>query len=212
MITSYNLKESRKRLDPYAWVTRVAQLMANEKSCHYAHWLPTNYHVSLLPSEFDSSNHDEMVIQRSIELQNQGFTVNVETANSFKVKGKTYPICIAGRPDLIAIKDNWVIVEDCKSGRYKKSHIYQVLLYMLLLPHAQQTKSICQGQIPHGRLIYSDRIVDIPTWQVNQEFISHFHQVLSSLTCADIPTPQPYQSECRYCRLPDKSCNFKQIG
>jgi CRISPR/Cas system-associated exonuclease Cas4 (RecB family) len=206
------LQQSQKRLTPYAWVTRVAQLMAKEKNCHYGNWLPTNYHISLLPSDFDSSDHDKMVIQRSIELQNLGFSVNVENANSFKVKGKTYSICIAGRPDIVAIKDNWVVVEDCKSGREKTSHLYQILLYMLLLPHAPETKSLCKGQIPHGRLVYPDRIIDIPNQRIDRDFITHFQQVLSSLTRPDFPPRQPHSSECRYCRLPEKNCSFKRVS
>jgi CRISPR/Cas system-associated exonuclease Cas4 (RecB family) len=153
-----------------------------------------------------------MVIQRSIALQEQGFRVNVENANSFKVKGKTYSICIAGRPDIVAIKDNWVVVEDCKSGREKASHLYQVLLYMLLLRHAPETKSLCQGQIPHGRLIYPNRVIDIPNQRIDRDFITHFHQVLSSLTCPIFPTPKPNPSECRYCRLPAKNCSFKRAS
>jgi hypothetical protein len=56
-----------------------------------------------------------MVIQRASQLQAEGFTVYVEYANSLKVNGKIFDICVAGRPDIVAIKDNWVVVEDCKT-------------------------------------------------------------------------------------------------
>lgn len=34
------------------------------------------------PSTFDPSEHEEMLIQRALQLQNEGFTVYVENQNS----------------------------------------------------------------------------------------------------------------------------------
>ena len=109
--------QPKKRLTPYAWVTTIAQLMAEEKPCYYAPWLRTQYHIPTSPSDYDSTNHDEMLIQRAVELQNQEHQITVENPNSIKVFGNKFKICIAGRPDIIAIKDDWIIVEDCKSGK-----------------------------------------------------------------------------------------------
>ncbi|GEA28394.1 hypothetical protein MiAbW_02969 [Microcystis aeruginosa NIES-4325] len=104
------------------------------------------------------------------------------------------------------------MVEDCKNGGKKTSHLYQILLYMLLLPHAPETKSLCKVQIPHGRLIYPDRIIDIPNQRIDRDFITYFHQVLSSLPRPDFPPRQPHPSECHYCRLPEKNCSFKRVS
>ncbi len=123
------LGQPQKRFKPYTWVTTVAQLMADEKACPFSPWLRAQYQISIPSSEFDTSLHDDMVNYRSQELRDQGYVVTVENANSLKVTGNTFGICIAGRPDIIAIKGNKVIVEDCKSGRQRPSHYYQVLLY-----------------------------------------------------------------------------------
>ncbi|MFM7576916.1 MAG: hypothetical protein ACKO5Q_08265, partial [Microcystaceae cyanobacterium] len=107
----------KKRFTPYAWVTTIANLMAEEKPCYYAAWLRSQYQIPSKPSDYDTTDHDEMVIQRAVELQNQGYQITVETANNIKVFGQQYEICIAGRPDIVAIKDNWILIEDCKSGK-----------------------------------------------------------------------------------------------
>ncbi len=108
-------KPAKKRFKSYAWVTWLAPLLAGEKMCNFSLWLPTQYQFEKPPSNYDSSEHDEMVIQRASQLQAEGFTVYVEYANSLKVNGKIFDICVAGRPDIVAIKDNWVVVEDCKT-------------------------------------------------------------------------------------------------
>ncbi len=201
--------QPQKRFTPYAWVTTIANLMAEEKPCNYAPWLRSQYQIPSKPSDYDNTDHDEMVIQRAVELQNNGYQITVETANSVKVVGKQYKICIAGRPDIIAIKDNWILVEDCKSGKKRKSHRYQVLLYMMLLRHAENTKAQCQNRQILGRLIYPDDIQDISEHYLDQTFKDKLHQILAILTSPEIPTPQANPWNCRYCALPDQYCSLK---
>jgi len=202
--------QPKKRLTPYAWVTTIAQLMAEEKPCYYAPWLRTQYHIPTSPSDYDSTNHDEMLIQRAVELQNQEHQITVENPNSIKVFGNKFKICIAGRPDIIAIKNDWVIVEDCKSGKKRKSHRYQVLLYMLLLRHADNTKEQCKNRQLLGRLIYPDETEDISSIYLDQTFLDKLHQTLKILTSLEIPTPQANQWNCRYCTIPDQYCSLKK--
>jgi hypothetical protein len=147
---------AKKRFKFYARVEQLSKLLAKEKLCNFSVWLPIQYQIEKPPSNYDPSEHDEMVIQRASQLQAEGFTVYVEYANSLKVNGKIFDICVAGRPDIVAIKDSWVVVEDCKTGKRRDSHRFQVLLYMLLLPLAPETKHHCQGHTPHGRLVYPD--------------------------------------------------------
>jgi hypothetical protein len=52
------VKPAQKRSKPYAWVTWLAKLMAEEKQCQYAVWLLTQYQFDKLPSSFDTSKHD----------------------------------------------------------------------------------------------------------------------------------------------------------
>ncbi|HEY9637688.1 MAG TPA: PD-(D/E)XK nuclease family protein [Coleofasciculaceae cyanobacterium] len=199
-------KPAKKRFKSYAWVTWLAPLLAGEKMCKYAVWLPTQYQFEKPPSNYDSSEHDEMVIQRASQLQSEGFTVYVEYANSLKVNGKIFDICVAGRPDIVAIKDSWVVVEDCKTGKRRDSHRFQVLLYMLLLPLAPETKDYCQGHTPHGRLVYPDGTVEIPAWNVDRPFKQLLRQTIATICSATPPNPTPSNWECRYCTIPATHC------
>lgn len=156
----------KKRSQFYAWAIWLAQILANEKQCKYAVSLQTKYQFDKLPSNYDSTKHHEKILERTSELLNEGFTVYIEDDNSFKAYSKKFPICVSGRPDIIATKDNLVVVEDIKTGRRKNSHKMQVLLYMFLLPLASETKKLCHEKIPHGRIVYPDNILEIPTWEV----------------------------------------------
>ncbi|NER24670.1 MAG: Dna2/Cas4 domain-containing protein [Symploca sp. SIO1C2] len=203
------LKPAKKRVTPYAWVTWLAKVMAGEKQCEYAVWKLAQYQFDKLPSDYDSSEHDQMVIKRASQLRAEGFTVYVENANSLKVNGRDYNICIAGRPDIVAIKDGCVVVEDCKSGKHRDSHRFQVLLYMLLLRYAPETKKRCQGMEPHGRLIYREDIVDIPAEAVDNQFIQLLRQTIETIVNTTPPSPKASTWECRYCNIPGTYCSAR---
>jgi CRISPR/Cas system-associated exonuclease Cas4 (RecB family) len=204
------LTQPQKRSKPYTWVTTVAQLMASQEACPFLAWLRTQYQISLPPSEFDTSVHDDMVNDRTQQLRKQGYLVTVENANSLKLTGNTFDICIAGRPDIIAIKDNTIIVEDCKSGRQHLSHDYQILLYMLLMRYADKTKEKCKNRILLGRLVYLDIEKEIPESEVNKDLIVSLHQVLDQLTSQKIPTPKASQWNCRFCQISDNYCSINR--
>jgi CRISPR/Cas system-associated exonuclease Cas4 (RecB family) len=201
----------KKRFKFYARVEQLSKILAKEKLCNFSVWLPTQYQIEKPPSNYDSSEHDEMVIQRASQLQAEGFTVYVEYANSLKVNGKIFDICVAGRPDIVAIKDTWVVVEDCKTGKRRDSHRFQVLLYMLLLPLAPETKNHCQGHTPHGRLVYPDEIVELPAWNVDRPFKQLLHQTIATICSATPPNPTPSNWECRYCNIPATHCPTNNV-
>lgn len=197
---------AKKRFKSYARVEQISKLLAKEKMCNFSVWLPTQYQFKKAASNYDISEHNEMVIKRASQLQAEGFTVYVENANSFKVEGKIFEICVAGRPDIVATKNDWVLVEDCKTGKRRDSHRFQVLLYMLLLPLAPETKHHCQGHTPHGRLVYPDGIVEISAWAVDRQFKQLLRQTIATICSATPPNPTPSNWECRYCNIPAAHC------
>lgn len=199
----------KKRPQPSLWVTPTAALLAGEKKCTFAIRQLVNYYLPQVASDYDFSKHDEQVLKRACQLKNEGFTVYVEDDNSFSVQGKIYDVRVAGKPDIVAIKDGWVVVEDIKTGKRKDSHKMQVLLYMLLLPVAPETKHLCQGKIPHGRLIYNDDIVEISHWRVDRPFKKRLREAIATL-CDPTPVKaQPSPWECRYCKLSSEHCSAK---
>jgi len=197
---------AQKRRNLYVTVTGLAQLLANEKDCLHALWKLTHHQFEKQPSTFDPSKHEEMLIERALQLQNEGFTVYVENQNSFKYQGHTFDICVAGRPDIIAIKDDWAVVEDIKTGKLKDSHKMQMLLYMSMLLFAPETNHLFKGYIPHGRLVYHDRVLDIPKWCVNDQFRARLQQLIAMLCHSQPPQPKPSDGECHYCKVPSPYC------
>jgi PD-(D/E)XK nuclease superfamily len=199
----------QKRFSLYTTVASLAEPLANEKDCQYALWQRTHYQFEKQPSTYDHSEHEEMLIKRAIQLQDEGFTVYVENQNSFKYRGQIFDICVAGRPDIIAIKDNWAVVEDIKTGKRKDSHKMQVLLYMSMLPFAPETQHLFKGHIPHGRLVYRDGILDFPKWSVDREFRQRLQQLIAMLCNYQPPNSKPSNWECRYCQIPSAYCSAK---
>jgi CRISPR/Cas system-associated exonuclease Cas4 (RecB family) len=195
---------AKKRSKPYIWVTWLSGLMAQEKQCQFTAWSLANYQFPKLPSDFDSSAHDKMVIQQKMQHQAQGSAVYVENDNSFTINGKTCDI--GGKPDIVVNDFSQIVIEDCKSGKQKIAHKYQVLIYMLLFPLSPKGKALCQGQTPAGRLVYPDEIVEISPLDVDSDFKDFFLQTVAIISGSTPPTQAPSHWECRYCNVPGAYC------
>ena len=57
-----------------------------------------------------------------------------EDQNSFRLRGAT--AILAGKPDLIAVRNGDAVIVDAKSGRPSPHHSVQVLEYMYAVPRA----------------------------------------------------------------------------
>ena len=111
---------------------------------------------------------------------------------------------LAGKPDILAIAGQQELVEDCKTGRKKNSDLYQVLIYLLLVPVSIQK---CKGSDLRGRLVYSDGVREIQTSQVDEAFKEQFRGAIATLSN---PTPArkvPSYQECRYCDISAQYCS-----
>jgi hypothetical protein len=143
------------RAEPYVWVTWLSKLLAGEAHCQWALWFRAHYRYEKAPSDLDSAawcaRHAELVGETERAMRAAGWRICVEDQNKFTVRGHT--VTIAGKPDLIAVKDEVVRVIDCKTGARKGSDCMQVLIYMLLLPRVQPE---CRGRVLTGEVRYSD--------------------------------------------------------
>ena len=63
-----------------------------------------------------------------------GFDVDVEAQNRFELRGKS--ATRAGRPDLVARRDDEAVIVDAKTGQESASHIVPVMIYMYAIPRA----------------------------------------------------------------------------
>ncbi|MBD2028171.1 PD-(D/E)XK nuclease family protein [Leptolyngbya sp. FACHB-711] len=181
--------------------------MADEIQCPWSIWFRTHYKYEKLNRDFDSArwnaSHRALLSDRLSQLQEAGSAVSIEGENWFEIVGRQYAVRIAGKPDIVAIGDEQVWVEDCKTGRKKNSDLYQVLLYMLLLPLSYPK---CRGMKLQGRLVYPDGAIDISSDQVDEAFKAQFRQTVATLSNTNPPHQVPSCSDCRYCDISEKYC------
>lgn len=193
---------------PSIWVTWLARLMADEIQCHWAIWFRTHYKYEKLISSFDSAkwsaNHQALLRSRVRDLEAEGYTVYLEGENWFEITGKSFPVKVSGKPDIVEIGSDGGFVEDCKTGRMKNSDFYQVLIYLLLLPisHPQY-----RGLNLAGRLVYSTEVIEIDSGQIDEEFKAQFREEIALLSSATPSRKVPSYQECRYCDISAQYCS-----
>ena len=181
--------------------------MTDEIQCPWSVWFRTHYKYEKLSRDFDaakwSANHRALLNDRLSQLQVEGWAVSVEGENWFEIMGQQHAVKIAGKPDILAIRGEQIWVEDCKAGRKKNSDLYQVLLYMLLLPLSHRC---CRGMKLQGRLIYLDGAIDIANEQVDEAFKAQFREAIALLSSTVPPRKVPSFQECRYCDISAQYC------
>jgi len=199
-----------KRGDPYIWVTWVTKLLAGEGQCEWSAWFRARHSdYDRLPSDFDVATwtveHNELVQLRKEQLADEGYQVYVEDENAFRRIGKT-GIVVSGKPDILAIRDNIGVIEDCKTGRPRTSDQLQVLVYMLLLPVGNQR---CAGLALSGRVVYKSGTMEIPASGLTDEFRAKFVNLVHRVG-GDQPLPKnPVWSECRWCDIGPTDCLYR---
>ena len=133
---------AKPRNNPYCWPTWITKLIAGEESCKYKLWFRSNYQgYSKVPSNFNLAkwceDHTALIERRKIELEEEGYEVFLEDQNSFTLESK-HGVTLAGKADIVAIRDDDAVVIDCKTGQQRNSDVTQVKLYMLALPLANE--------------------------------------------------------------------------
>lgn len=195
-----------KRSNPFIWVTWLSKFMAGEKQCEWASWFRSHYVWDKRPSDLDvarwTANHAQLLRERKAALEAEGFTVYAEDQNSFTLKGQA-GIQVSGKPDIVAIRGSEAYVEDCKTGTPRHSDNFQVLIYMLALPHVEGP---CKGRKLEGRIIYGSRIVDVPSSRIDAGSKELFREAVLTIGGPEPPEKVPSWGECRYCDISETDC------
>lgn len=99
------------------WITWFSKVLADEAQCSLSVWFCSYYLYNKLPSNFDSASriakHRALLDKRVAFLEAEGYSISIEGENCFEVPERQYPITVAGKPDIVAIRDNvvwWRIV------------------------------------------------------------------------------------------------------
>jgi len=189
------------RSNPFVWVSWLSKLMTGEKQCEWATWFRAHYRWNKLPNGLDlakwTADHAELLRARKADLEVQGFAVSAEDQNSFTLTGKT-GIEVSGKPDLVAIRGKEAYVEDCKTGTPRHSDHFQVLAYMLALPHVDGP---WHGLKLEGRIVYSGTVVDVPSSKIDAHLRDLFRKTVLTVGGPEPARKLPSWGECRYCDI-----------
>ena len=79
-------------------------------------------------------DHTTLVNRARESRERLGYEVFTENQNSFRLRGRS--ATLAGKPDLIAVKNGDAVIIDAKTGKPSPSHAAQVLIYMYAVPKA----------------------------------------------------------------------------
>lgn len=197
-----------KRDMPYVWVTWVSGILAGDSHCEWAAWFKAHYvGYAKQPLRVDllvwKAEHGAKVRARADALRDTGYKVYVENQNKFTFKGSG-GITLAGTPDIVAVKRDDVLVVDCKTGKERASDVFQVLLYMLVLP---RTHAGCGGKAIRGEVEYKERVVDVGSNKLTQGIKDLIRGVMGSVGGAQPPMRTPSFAECQFCDLTRADCS-----
>jgi RecB family exonuclease len=160
---------SQPRLYPSVYVTSVAKHLAGDTQCLYPAYLKAHYwRYDKLPSTFDSTTwqaeHTALLAARVAELREAGdlVAVYVEDQNRFEVPVRG-GIRLVGKPDLVAVYPDRIVVEDAKTGMPRAADTLQVMLYMVVAAHLPDIKHRLDTPRPvMGQVVYRGQVVEIP--------------------------------------------------
>ena len=130
-----------------------------------------------------------------------GYTVYVENQNPFPLWGRQ--ATLAGKPDLIAVKNPDAVIIDAKTGRPSPHHAVQVMVYQYAVP---LTLAQHQGIKFRGQVAYPDSNVSIPASRTDSEFVRNLGALIRRLA-NDAPARRvPSLAECRFCDITSADC------
>jgi len=190
----------------FIWVTWAASYLAGTAHCYYSAWLRAHYqNVDLVKSDFDQAawimNHSEMVNTTRLNRENEGWKVKLEDQNKFIVEGNS-GTKLSGKPDIVSVKDNEVVVIDCKTGKPRVSDVSQVQIYIFAL----ERKAEYKGKKFRGELHYKDHVLVVPGESVNNVFKGRLFQTLSTLSSLEQVGKTPSFDECKFCPISHSEC------
>ena len=195
-----------RREFPYIWATWLPRLLTGENSCEWAIWFKAHYvDWTRQPSDFDQAqwllDHTALVNERITNWTVGGYDVNVEARNRFELRGKA--ATLAGRPDIIAHRDDDGVIVDAKTGHESPSHAAQVMIYLYAVPRALQRYRNAKLR---GQVTYCDHTVRVPVEAVDEKFIQNLGVLIRRLSAEAPARRVPSSQECRFCDITAADC------
>ena len=194
------------REHPYIWATWLPRLLTGENSCEWSVWFKAHHQGwAKQPSDFDQAqwmlDHTALVNERINNWEVGGFDVDVEAQNRFELRGRT--ATLAGRPDVIARREDDGVIVDAKTGHESPSHAVQVMIYLYAVPKALQRY---QNAKLRGQVTYRDHTVRIPPHAVDGAFVQNLGALIRRLSADEPARRVPSPQECRFCEITAGDC------
>jgi CRISPR/Cas system-associated exonuclease Cas4 (RecB family) len=190
---------------PYIWATWLAKLLGGQE-CVWSAWFKAHYRYNkyeemALDLVQWNREHNELMRQRRCELEREGFVCTVEDSNAFKLEGEH--AVVAGKPDIIARKDDLVLVVDGKTGRERESDVWQVLLYLFALPKLQPIRGRLEGEVQYKR---GDQRLTVTPEELTPDRIDQVVSLIKVISGKAAPPRAPSFHECRQCNIGPGDC------
>ena len=198
---------------PYIWVSWITKPLAAESQCAFTLWFKAHYKYAKYDTRgsFDlaawTANHTALLKRRAEELDAEGWDLQVENENAFKLVGSRTGTILAGKPDLIAWKDGRTLIVDTKTGRQRDSDWWQVLVYMFALPLARP--ELVSGAI-EGEVCYATgKKIAVPALDLTAERVQAIVDQLQAAGAEASPDHTPSSGECRVCDIGPSDCPWR---
>ena len=155
----------------YTSATWLPRLLIGENSCEGAVWFKAHHQGwNRKPSDFNQADwlarHTALLNEQRDQWTRSGYEVRLENQNAFRLRGQS--AILDGKPDMLVLNNDRVLIVDVKGGQEQPWHHYQVMIYMYALPRAlpQYRDARLAGEI-----IYPTRRVQVPRGSVHNQFI-----------------------------------------
>ena len=194
------------REHPYIWATWLPRLLTGENSCEWAVWFKAHHRDwARQPSDFDQAqwllDHTALVNERIGNWEIGGYDVDVERQNGFVLRGKT--ATLAGRPDIIASREDDGVIVDAKTGHDSPSHAVQIMIYLYAVPKALERYRNAKLR---GQVTYRDHTVRVSADDVDNQFVKNLGALIRRLSANEPARRVPSPQECRFCEITAGDC------
>ena len=156
-------------------------------------------------SEFNQAewllNHTALLNEHRQQWVDCGYDVRVEAQNAFRLRG--HSATLAGKPDLLVLQNDRVLIVDVKTGQEQPWYRYQLMIYMYALPRAMPEYRDAKLA---GEIIYSDRTNRAPQGGIDQRFIRNLGGLIRRIAAPEPPVRVPSAQECRFCGITATDC------
>lgn len=197
---------TRRQGKPYIWTSNLAKILGGQR-CVWALWFKSRYKYDKFEEQGGdlakwNRDHDALMKRRRRQLEADGWTVTVEEANEFKLEGAV--AVLAGKPDLIAIKGDRVLLVDGKTGREREADVWQVLIYLYALPKKRPELAALQIE---GEVHYrAGDITVTPDELTDGGRLGPIVDLIKVVGSDTPPAKHPSREDCRFCNIGPKDC------